>query len=569
MAFCACPAGRFVMSNVKGQEKSNHEVTITRPFWMTKYLVTAEQWRDSGKYDCEGMCRKVEAAVGDKFQIAVRYPRCKWIALCDYLTKTYGTQLPKGYVFRLPTESELEYASKAGEDWFPKPEAFDATSPEGKTGFAKLFKKNKKLQNLGTWDDRGLLSVCFCGGRMARHTWGFFDLWMDQPLLTLDEGFYDEKDFWDNGAAKCLDYADRMIDPCGWVGKGSKTRRVIARFHQTDRRMLEDTASGFAHIVVGPDLVAEKMAAQAAGGNNAAAPIVADVAQPKPVKLEFSKSVVAELMGCPAGEFMMGKEGCNAETSPRRWHRVKITRPYWMSKFTVTHKVWNVYQKYVLNDQDKILGGWDRVHVATRGEVDGFLAFLNKRFRRQIPKGYVLRLPTEAEWEYALKANVMDKDDLYFKLLNDQLPNIGDIGSTWLDASAVGKKNGMEWKDDYRVKGMAVGRKKPNRWGFYDMVGNIGEMMLDVIDANAVNCRSVGDENQKALWYDGFEVDPLRLFEGNSASYLVRNGHQWSSVWNRDPFSKHQSYEVHGVAFRIVLGPDLLKEKGIKFKPGK
>ena len=127
----------------------------------------------------------------------------------------------------------------------------------------------------------------------------------------------------------------------------------------------------------------------------------------------------------------------------------------------------------------------------------------------------------------------------------------------------------MEWKNSWGIRGMAVGRKKPNRWGFYDMVGNHAEMMLDVIDANTLNCRSVGDENQKALRYGVCEVDPIRWFEGSSASCLVRNGHQWSASWNEAPFSKHQNGADHEDAFRIVLGPDLLKEKGVKFRPGK
>ena len=74
--------------------------------------------------------------------------------------------------------------------------------------------------------------------------------------------------------------------------------------------------------------------------------------------------------------------------------------------------------------------------------------------------GRDVRLPTEAEWEYACRA-----------------------GSTtaWFFGDDPSKLGDYAWyKDNDGGKSHPVGQKKPNPWGLYDICGNVFERVADV-----------------------------------------------------------------------------------------
>lgn len=73
-------------------------------------------------------------------------------------------------------------------------------------------------------------------------------------------------------------------------------------------------------------------------------------------------------------------------------------------------------------------------------------------------------LPTEAQWEYACRA---ESTTAYFGG-NDAEHGLGDYG--WYSGNS--KINDKPVLHD-------VGTKKPNKWGLYDMHGNVGEWCLD------------------------------------------------------------------------------------------
>ena len=86
------------------------------------------------------------------------------------------------------------------------------------------------------------------------------------------------------------------------------------------------------------------------------------------------------------------------------------------------------------------------------------------------PKGWIIDLPTTMQWEYAARADTP----------TNQLWSVGglatDSGETitnCLDQIAIWAHN----KDDYPQD--LVGRKLPNKWGLYDMIGLCAQWNLD------------------------------------------------------------------------------------------
>ncbi len=107
MEFVLIPAGSFVMGsppNEVGRYKSEdqHQVTITKPFYMQTTEVTLNQWwAVMGK---KFFGRRKGYADGPVSKVS-------WFDVAEFIEKLNG----KGEgVYRLPTEAEWEYACRAG-----------------------------------------------------------------------------------------------------------------------------------------------------------------------------------------------------------------------------------------------------------------------------------------------------------------------------------------------------------------------------------------------------------------------------------------------------------------------
>ena len=99
------PAGTFVMGSPTSEEgredvETQHEVTITKPFYMGKYEVTQEQW-EVVMGNNPSSNKGAKTAVTD----------LSWED-CQEFIKNLNEKTNGGY--RLPTEAEWEYACRAG-----------------------------------------------------------------------------------------------------------------------------------------------------------------------------------------------------------------------------------------------------------------------------------------------------------------------------------------------------------------------------------------------------------------------------------------------------------------------
>jgi formylglycine-generating enzyme required for sulfatase activity len=176
-------------------------------------------------------------------------------------------------------------------------------------------------------------------------------------------------------------------------------------------------------------------------------------------------SVTYDMVPIPGGEFQMGTAGGKKDETPV--HTVHI-EPFWMQAHEVT---WDEYRLFMFANQANEPANPDgRVDAISRPTkpyvemsfgmgINGFPAIsmtqhaANKYAEWLSAKtGEFYRLPTEAEWEYACRANSPAP-----KPLDDY---------AWYNTNSQGKYQ-------------KVATKKPNAWGLYDMLGNVMEWTLD------------------------------------------------------------------------------------------
>src|SRR5258708_22079147 len=189
-------------------------------------------------------------------------------------------------------------------------------------------------------------------------------------------------------------------------------------------------------------------------------------------------SLGMEFVLIPPGTFCMGTSNHGSDEKPV--HEVTIKDGFYMSRYEVNQATW---QKVIGANGSFFKGEQLPVEQVAWDEAQSFIKKLNER-----GDGFVYRLPSEAEWEYACRAGT-----------------IGDY---------AGDINDMAWYLDNSEKGThAVGTKKPNAFGLYDMHGNVFEWCLDTYHQNYK-----GAPNDGSAWVEGGEPNS-RVLRGGSWLY--------------------------------------------------
>ena len=139
------------------------------------------------------------------------------------------------------------------------------------------------------------------------------------------------------------------------------------------------------------------------------------------------------------------------------------------------------------------------------------------------------RLPTEAEWEYCAKAGT----ELDYAGSN----NIDEVG--WYDMNCPKGEGELSWHGQIQ----AVGLKKPNAWGLFDMTGNVNELCWDYKDYGLTY--QCGD----------IEIDPTGMDRTTKGRPVTRGGDFLNRA--RQVFERSSAKEAYtrtgNDGFRVVL----------------
>jgi formylglycine-generating enzyme required for sulfatase activity len=266
-----------------------------------------------------------------------------------------------------------------------------------------------------------------------------------------------------------------------------------------------------------------------------------------PLDLGNGEKLVLVLI--PPGSFTMGSPADEKERGDEEAaHAVTLTKPYYLGKYAVTQAQYRAVTgenpsyfcaaaqgKEGVTYPFKPGGGANAVAGQDTGrfpvenvswdDTDAFCVELCRK------AGKIVRLPSEAEWEYACRAGTATPFH-FGDILNGEQANCNG-----------GFPYGTQEKGPYLKKTRAVGSYAANAWGLYDMHGNVLQWCAD--------------------WYGPYkglgENDPLRVNKGAEGDRVLRGG-SWSldaricRAANRNRIAP--SIRLNRIGFRVTVRLD-------------
>jgi formylglycine-generating enzyme required for sulfatase activity len=226
-----------------------------------------------------------------------------------------------------------------------------------------------------------------------------------------------------------------------------------------------------------------------------------------PVEIPVAEGVTLALRPIEAGRFRMGDA------------TVTLSRPFLLGITEVTQDQWDAV---IGKNPSETENGDLPVTNVSWNDVQSFLKQLNES---PAGKSYRFRLPTSAEWEYACRAGASTR----YSFGDDTLDL---VEYAW-------------FLDNSERKLSPVAQLRPNKWGLFDMHGNVWELTQDIHSDAPLGNPAKG------------ATDPTGPSEGKSRTirggcYLSESGNLRSS--NRGWLDAASNNSKTG--FRVVAEPN-------------
>ena len=193
--------------------------------------------------------------------------------------------------------------------------------------------------------------------------------------------------------------------------------------------------------------------------------------------------------------FTMGR-AVGGHASERPAHTVKLDYSFWIAKYEIPQNLWTAVMG---SNPSRWKGKRNSVEMITFDEAQEFCKKATGMMRELglIESNEMVRLPSEAEWEYVARAGTTS----LYSFGND-LQQLDEFA--WHTGNASGNDP-------------PVGAKKPNPWGLYDIHGYLWEWCADVAHesyqgapADGSAWTADGDSEQRVIrsgsWKDEAEM---------------------------------------------------------------
>jgi formylglycine-generating enzyme required for sulfatase activity/serine/threonine protein kinase len=444
MKFALVPKGKSWLGG-GGGKLGEREVEFQDDFFIGVYPVTQEEWEkitgaNAAHYSRNGFRKEAVKDISDADLKRFPVEGVSYTDVQAFLAQLNERENEADWVYRLPTSDEWEYACRGGpidraasafHFYVPEP---TNELPSDRANYAHAGGPHRTVKvgqyppnKLGIYDMHGNV-LEWCSDAGVDPKWGDFHVargssWNDPRF----------------GAAQVLQFSPGVRYP-------SLGLRVIRARRIASAALPVTDSSGNNHH--GKILGAKWVRAE------------------ESAKAGFTNSLDMKFVHIPKGESWLGGGGGTPGT-----HHVVLADDFYLGTHEVTQAQWLAVTGLNpsqfrglegLSDEEAL-----RLPVEKVSWEDAQL-FLDRLNARDKQPGWVYRLPTEAEWEYACRggprSDMLDCGFHYYfdKPSNDLLP----AQANFSNPEAVNRTN-------------LVGSQGPNPLGLFDMHGNVWEWCQD------------------------------------------------------------------------------------------